>query len=76
MGESIARGKMFAIHFEKGIDGYKGIYQFTNKAFVSALPEFFTHINREQDIGNEGLRQAKTSYRPSGFVQKYTGVSA
>ncbi|MDR0443967.1 MAG: phosphatidylglycerol lysyltransferase domain-containing protein [Treponema sp.] len=74
LGESIARGRMFAIHFEKAIDEYKGIYQFMNQAFASALPGFFTWINREQDIGDEGLRQAKMTYRPSGFVQKYKGI--
>jgi hypothetical protein len=72
LGESIAKGKMFAIHFEKGIDRYKGIYQFMNQAFAQSLPRFFTYINREQDIGDEGLRQAKMTYRPSGFVTKYT----
>jgi uncharacterized protein len=73
LGESIARGKMFAIHFEKAIDEYKGIYQFVNQAFAASLPRFFTLINREQDLGNEGLRQAKMTYRPCGYVQKYTG---
>ena len=74
IGESIARGRMFAIHFEKGIDKeYRGIYQFINQAFAASLPRFFTYINREQDLGNEGLRQAKMTYRPCGFVQKYTG---
>jgi hypothetical protein len=74
LGESIARGRMFAIHFEKAIDGeYKGVYQFMNQAFAAALPNFFTWINREQDLGDKGLRQAKMTYRPSGFVQKYTG---
>jgi hypothetical protein len=72
LGESIARGKMFAIHFEKAIDEYKGIYQYINQAFAASLPNFFTLINREQDLGNEGLRQAKMTYRPCGFVQKYT----
>jgi hypothetical protein len=76
IGESIARGRMFAIHFEKGIDEYKGIYQFMNQAFAASLPRFFTHINREQDLGNEGLRQAKMTYRPCAFVQKYTGKLA
>ena len=74
LGESIARGRMFAIHFEKGIDEYKGIYQFMNKAFAESLPRFFTWINREQDLGDEGLRQSKMTYRPCGFVQKYMGI--
>jgi len=73
LGESLARGRMFAIHFEKAIEEYRGIYQFVNKAFASSLPRFFTLINREQDLGNEGLRQAKMTYRPCGFVQKYRG---
>jgi len=73
LGESIAKGKMFAIHFEKGIDQYKGIYQFMNKAFAVFLPRFFIYINREQDLGDPGLRQAKMTYRPAGFVKKYSG---
>jgi len=73
LGESIARGKMFAIHFEKAIDEYRGIYQFVNQAFAESLPRFFTLINREQDLGSEGLRQAKMTYRPCGFVKKFTG---
>jgi len=72
LGESVAKGKMFAIHFEKAIDHYKGIYQFMNQAFAAALPRFFIHLNREQDLGDEGLRQAKMTYRPSGFVKKYS----
>ena len=72
LGESIAKGKMFAIHFEKAIDHYKGIYQFMNQAFAAALPRFFLYINREQDLGDEGLRQAKMTYRPSGFVKKHS----
>jgi len=76
LGESIARGKMFAIHFEKAIDEYKGIYQFVNQAFADSLPRFFTLINREQDLGNEGLRQAKMTYRPCDFVKKYKAVKS
>ena len=74
LGESVAKGKMFAIHFEKAIDHYKGIYQFMNQAFADALPRFFINLNREQDLGDEGLRQAKMTYRPSGFVRKYSAV--
>jgi len=71
LGESVAKGRMFAIHFEKGMDRYKGIYQFMNRAFANALPRFFTYLNREQDLGDEGLRQAKMTYRPAGFVKKH-----
>lgn len=71
LGESLAKGRMFAIHFEKAVDDYKGIYQFINQAFAQTLPSHFVHINREQDLGDEGLRQAKLTYRPCGFVRKY-----
>lgn len=76
LGEPLSRGRMFAVHFEKGIESYKGIYQFINQAFAQALPSYFKSINREQDLGNEGLRQAKMTYRPSGFVNKYRVVKA
>jgi hypothetical protein len=72
LGESIAKGRMFVVHFEKAVDRYKGIYQFMNQVFAASLPRFFMYINREQDMGDEGLRQAKMTYRPSGFVKKYT----
>jgi hypothetical protein len=73
LGERLARGRMFAIHFEKAIDEYRGIYQFMNQSFAAALPRHYTYINREQDLGDEGLRQAKMTYRPCGFVKKYLG---
>jgi hypothetical protein len=74
LGESIAKGRSFAVHFEKALDEYKGIYQYMNQAFAASLPCFFTWINREQDLGDPGLRQAKETYRPCGYVKKYTGV--
>jgi hypothetical protein len=74
LGESVAKGRSFAVHFEKALDEYKGIYQYMNQAFAVSLPRFFTWINREQDLGDPGLRQAKETYRPCGYVKKYTGV--
>ena len=76
LGEPLSRGRMFAVHFEKGIESYKGIYQFINQAFAQALPAYFRYINREQDLGDDGLRQAKMTYRPSSFVNKYRVVKA
>jgi len=71
LGEYIAGGKMFLVHFEKAVDTYRGVYQFINRATARALPETVEFINREQDLGSEGLRQAKMTYRPVGFVKKY-----
>ncbi len=77
LGEEIALGKSFVIHFEKAVlkDEFKGIFQFINQAFASILPEKYETINREQDLGNEGLRRAKESYNPVGFVRKYKAKS-
>jgi hypothetical protein len=71
LGEPLMRGRSFVVHFEKALDGYRGIYQFINKAFATILPRHYQWINREQDLGDEGLRQSKMTYRPSGFVKKY-----
>ena len=72
LGEEAALGKSFVIHFEKAVlkDEFKGIFQYINQAFASILPQKYETINREQDLGNEGLRQAKESYNPVGFVKK------
>ena len=61
----------YAIHFEKAAPDYKGLYQFINQSFASVLPESYNIINREQDLGIAGLRKAKLSYQPTGFVKKY-----
>jgi len=71
LGEELAQGACFAIHFEKAVAGYKGLYQFINQSFAAILPEIYETINREQDLGDAGMRQAKLSYQPSGFVEKY-----
>jgi hypothetical protein len=73
LGEELARGTMFVVHFEKAVlkEDYKGIYQYVNQAFAAILPDKYELINREQDLGDPGLRQAKESYKPAGFVAKY-----
>lgn len=71
LGEELANGTSFVIHFEKAVQGYKGLYQFVNQSFASILPDIYESINREQDLGDDGLRQAKHSYKPSGYVVKH-----
>ncbi|MEK6760054.1 MAG: phosphatidylglycerol lysyltransferase domain-containing protein [Deltaproteobacteria bacterium] len=61
----------FVIHFEKGIGGYKGLLQFVNKSFAGLLPQKYEFINREQDLGDPGLRASKEGYRPCAFVKKF-----
>ena len=59
------------IHFEKGDPDFKGVYQAINKLFLERSASRYTIVNREQDLGNEGLRKAKLSYQPVGFVKKF-----
>lgn len=77
LGEELALGKSFVLHFEKAVlsDELKGIYQFINQAFASILPEKYETVNREQDLGDAGLRHSKESYKPIGFVKKYRAVA-
>ncbi len=76
LGEELACGTSFVIHFEKALSRYKGMYQFVNQAFASIISDPYTTLNREQDLGDEGLRHAKLSYRPTGFVEKFTATLA
>jgi hypothetical protein len=59
-------------HFEKALPGYTGVYQFLLQAFARSVPEDFTFLNREQDLGVEGLRRAKEGWHPAFLVDKYT----
>ncbi|MFQ5464937.1 MAG: DUF2156 domain-containing protein [Thermodesulfobacteriota bacterium] len=70
LGEEI-RDDTFVTHFEKALGGYKGLAQFINQSFAAMLPERYVYVNREQDLGDEGLRHAKMGYRPASFVRKY-----
>ncbi len=62
------------IHFEKGCPDYKGSYQAINKMFLENDESSCKVVNREQDIGDEGLRKAKLSYHPTGYIKKYEVV--
>ena len=58
------------IHFEKACPTYKGVYQAINQMFLENDASDFTYVNREQDLGDEGLRKAKKSYNPCGYLKK------
>jgi len=70
LGEELGEDA-FAIHFEKGLREFKGLMQFVVQSFAQILPEKYRFINREQDLGIEGIRKAKMGYRPVGFVKKF-----
>ncbi len=62
---------MLLIHFEKGNTDFKGIYQAINQIFLENSDKKYEIVNREQDLGDEGLRKAKLSYNPVDFLKKY-----
>jgi uncharacterized protein len=74
LGEELGGGTSFVIHFEKALSRFKGLYQFVNQAFADIIGEPYSTLNREQDLGQEGLRHAKLSYRPIGFVEKFLAL--
>ncbi|SOB57752.1 conserved protein of unknown function [Pseudodesulfovibrio profundus] len=59
------------IHFEKGDIRHKGVYQAINQMFLENEAAEYTNVNREQDLGDPGLRKAKLSYNPAFFLKKY-----
>lgn len=59
------------IHIEKANTSFEGIYPMINQAFLENHWSHFTYVNREQDLGEEGLRKAKESYFPHHMVHKY-----
>lgn len=60
------------IRFEKAFgDDYAGIYQALNCLFLERQGRSYHQVNREEDMGNPGLRDAKLSYHPDRFVKKY-----
>ena len=73
MGSQLANDT-FDIHFEKAREDVDGAYNAVNSEFARFLrlkyPQL-AYLNREDDLGLEGLRQAKLSYNPHHMVEKY-----
>lgn len=59
------------IHFEKGNSAFKGVYQAISQIFLENQSPLVRWVNREQDLGDAGLRKAKLSYHPVDFLRKY-----
>ncbi len=70
----IKNGCLF-IHVEKALKDYKGVYQMVNMLFCKSFYEkgAITLVNREEDLGDEGLRHSKSSYYPD-MIYKYKVV--
>ncbi len=67
-------GDMAIIHVEKANPDLQGTYPLINREFVRNEWSDLKYINREEDMGIEGLRKAKLSYYPAFMVEKYTCV--
>jgi hypothetical protein len=58
-------------HFEKADPFMEGISQLVDREFCRRLFTDCTYVNREQDLGEPGLRSAKLSYHPVELVRKF-----
>jgi hypothetical protein len=59
------------VHFEKANPNVRGLYPFINQQFCEKVLKDFEFVNREQDVGEPGLRRAKEGYHPHHFVEKH-----
>ena len=73
LGEQINSNSV-VIHIEKANTFYEGIYQAINQQFLFNEWNEMEFVNREEDLGIEGLRRAKMTYNPIRFVEKFEAV--
>jgi hypothetical protein len=71
LGERLNRDTAVC-HFEKADHFMEGLSQLVNREFCRQLFADCTFVNREQDLGEPGLRNAKLSYHPVELVKKFT----
>lgn len=75
IGEEI-NPKVYLLHFEKALDGYDGLYAVINHEYAARHLSSYELINREEDMGIEGLRKAKLSYHPVQLLDRYWATLA
>ena len=71
IGEPLNR-RVFVTHFEKADTDYDGAYTMINQQFALNRLSGYEYINREEDMGKEGLRKAKLSYYPVLLLEKFS----
>lgn len=65
---------MTQIHIEKADSDIDGLYQIINQQYAEHNCQDTLYINREEDMGEEGMRKAKLSYHPDKMIDKYDAV--
>ncbi len=70
LGEAIDQSNV-VMHIEKANTSILGIYQAINQQFLANAFSSHQWVNREEDLGIEGLRKAKLSYQPHFLLEKY-----
>lgn len=61
----------YVIHIEKAFSDIQGAYPMINQQFLLHNCQGYKYVNREEDMGDEGLRKAKLSYKPEILLNKY-----
>ena len=62
---------MLTVHIEKADASVNGLFPLINQQFALHEGRGLTYVNREDDMGIEGLMKAKQSYHPCRMVEKY-----
>lgn len=69
LGERI--GDTLFVHIEKADRNIRGAYQMMVSEFVKHFANGAEFVNREEDVGDPGLRYAKEAYHPCALLAKY-----
>lgn len=70
LGETV--GDTLYVHAEKALRSINGAGQLLCREYAARAPEYVKYINREDDMGDEGLRYAKMSLHPAMLLEKKT----
>jgi RimJ/RimL family protein N-acetyltransferase len=64
------QGDTVYLHVEKALHAYPGIYQALESRYLQDFPASVVYVNREEDVNNPGLREAKLQLHPTAILDK------